>query len=435
MKKISISLILLSFLLGSCGSSKKTTKEVKEKTDNQVIKNKEIPTDYSSADIDMLKYIARYKSIAQREMREFGIPASITIAQGILESQSGKSELAIKANNHFGIKCHDDWQGQKYLHDDDQIQECFRKYEKPEESYVDHSKFLANRRRYAFLFRLPKTDYEAWAKGLKKAGYATDPSYPDKLIYLINKYHLHDLDNDVLKQMSIKVDESKDNNKEKSKKFIYEVKDGETLFTISKKFNIPVKKIQEINNLNDFDIYEGQILVLTEEENQDTQSQNQEDIQPNVVEKPEDTSSASTDNITNETPPIESQENQTPEIPEKEKYTVKEGETLFSIAKKFNLDLDDLLKANNFDKSQKINVGEVIRVPFDKAKKEEVKKEEDKTETVVNNSEDEPKYHIVKPGETLYRIHVNYGVSIQKLKKLNHLRGNNIKVGQKIRIK
>ncbi len=431
MKKIGISLILLSFLLGSCGSSKKTVEEKIEKTEKPVINKKDIPSDYGTADIDMLKYIARYKSIAQREMKEFGIPASITIAQGILESQSGKSELAQKANNHFGIKCHSDWQGDKYLYDDDELQECFRKYEKPEESYVDHSKFLANRRRYAFLFRLPKTDYEAWAKGLKKAGYATDPSYPDKLIYLINKYHLHDLDKEVLKEMSIKVEKQNDTTSDKDKKFIYEVKAGETLFTISKKFNIPVKKIQEINNLNDFDIYEGQILVLTESENTPDEQQSTGQVAVDETEdQPETVVEETSVEEKNVSSPIE-------EIPEKERYIVKEGETLFSIAKKFNLKLEDLLQANKFDKDSKISVGQVIRVPFDKAQKTE-KSDNSQTasnETHTEKQENKPVYHIVKPGETLYRIHVNYGVSIQKLRKLNHLKGNNIKVGQKIRVK
>ena len=427
MKKIGISLILLSFLLGSCGSSKKTIEEKNEETVKPAIDKKDIPADYGSADIDMLKYIARYKTIAQREMKEFGIPASITIAQGILESQSGKSELAQKANNHFGIKCHKDWQGEKYFYDDDELQECFRKYEKPEKSYVDHSKFLANRRRYAFLFRLPKTDYEAWAKGLKKAGYATDPSYPDKLIYLINKYHLHDLDKEVLKEMSIKVEEVNDSAATKKKKFIYEVKAGETLFTISKKFNIPVKKIQEINNLNDFDIYEGQILVLTEE---NATEETPSDEITNENQKPEETV------VETSMPDTSQEEPSVNNIPEKERYTVKEGETLFSIAKKFNLKLEDLLQANNFDKNSKISVGQVIRVPFDKAQKQEqVTETQPENNPKTEKQENQPVYHIVKPGETLYRIHVNYGVSIQKLRKLNHLKGNNIKVGQKIRVK
>ncbi len=493
MKKVLVFIILGSIFMSGCGSSKKNVSGNRAEKINIPTKDeKGNATKYTSRDIDILKYIARYKSIAQREMKEYGIPASITIAQGILESQAGKSELATKANNHFGVKCHSDWMGPRYLYDDDEIQECFRKYDNPERSYVDHSKFLAHRKRYAFLFRLPKTDFEAWAKGLKKAGYATDPSYPDKLIYLINKYRLHHLDKEVLKGMSIKVNDVAENTSKQNKKFIYEVKNGETIFTISNKFKIPVKKIQQINNLNDFDIYEGQILVLTLDENK----------------KPEDyTDNSTTNSHKNEPEIVEAPKAEQIDIPDEERYVVKEGQTLFSIAKENNLKIDELLSANHFDKSTEIKVGQVIRLPKKKIEEEiktvQIEKEEDnqtnqKTikhkvkqgETIYsiarNNGvevadimdanhfdnstvlkvgqeiiipqknfssqeqkrapektkvpsqqkeENKAEYHVVKAGETLYRIHINYNVPIETLKKLNNLKGNSIKVGQKIRVK
>ena len=121
---------------------------------------------------DVLDYIEKYNRIAMREMQEYKIPASITLAQGLLESGNGKSELAKKSNNHFGIKCHSSWKGKRTYHDDDAKGECFRVYDSPAESYRDHSIFLANGQRYAFLFDLKITDYKGWAKGLKKAGYA-----------------------------------------------------------------------------------------------------------------------------------------------------------------------------------------------------------------------------------------------------------------------
>jgi len=136
-------------------------------------------------------YIERYASVAVSEMYRSGIPASITLAQGLLESGYGRSELAVKSNNHFGIKCHNDWRGGRVYHDDDAKGECFRKYDHPEESYRDHSDFLRYRERYRFLFDLKITDYKSWAYGLKKAGYATDPEYPKKLIRLIEEYSLH----------------------------------------------------------------------------------------------------------------------------------------------------------------------------------------------------------------------------------------------------
>lgn len=139
------------------------------------------------------EYIDLWRPVAMEKMREHGIPASITLAQGLLESRNGNSELARKANNHFGIKCTADWNGGKAYHDDDRRNECFRKYEDASQSFEDHSKFL-QRPRYADLFALRSTDYKGWAHGLKRAGYATDPRYPQKLIDLIERYELYKLD-------------------------------------------------------------------------------------------------------------------------------------------------------------------------------------------------------------------------------------------------
>jgi flagellum-specific peptidoglycan hydrolase FlgJ len=127
-------------------------------------------------------------------MRNYRIPASITLAQAILESGSGQSKLAKNGRNHFGIKCTSDWNGRTILEDDDKKDECFRKYRKAKHSFRDHSEFLANKKRYAFLFELDKRDYKAWANGLKKAGYATNPNYPTLLINLIEKYNLEKYD-------------------------------------------------------------------------------------------------------------------------------------------------------------------------------------------------------------------------------------------------
>lgn len=140
------------------------------------------------------KYIERYSFLAVEEMYRSGVPASITLAQGLLESRYGLSELAAVGNNHFGIKCHNNWNGSRMYHDDDRKGECFRQYDSPEESFRDHSDFLRYRDRYKFLFDLEPTDYKGWAHGLKKAGYATDPSYPQKLIRLIEEYELHKYD-------------------------------------------------------------------------------------------------------------------------------------------------------------------------------------------------------------------------------------------------
>lgn len=164
-----------------------------------------------------LDYIERYKDVAMREMQEYKIPASITLAQGLLESGNGNSDLAKRSNNHFGIKCHKDWKGKRTYHDDDAKGECFRVYDSPNDSYRDHSKFLANGQRYAFLFDLKITDYKGWAKGLKKAGYATLPVYANVLIKLIEDYNLTQYDQMVVKGKYKSKDKSQ-KSKDKSQK-------------------------------------------------------------------------------------------------------------------------------------------------------------------------------------------------------------------------
>tara|TARA_B100000900_G_scaffold410039_1_gene427018 strand:- start:12959 stop:13825 length:867 start_codon:yes stop_codon:yes gene_type:complete len=147
----------------------------------------------AAQDMSRTEYIFKYKDLAVAEMNQYGIPASITLSQGVLESGNGNSELARKAKNHFGIKCHSSWEGKKVYHDDDEAQECFRKYPTVAASYRDHSVFL-QKARYANLFELAITDYKGWAKGLKKAGYATNPEYPELLIKIIENNQLQQYD-------------------------------------------------------------------------------------------------------------------------------------------------------------------------------------------------------------------------------------------------
>ena len=198
-------------------------------------------------------YILHFKDIAISEMRTSKIPASITLAQGLLESGSGKGRLALKANNHFGIKCHG-WTGGKIYHDDDEKQECFRKYNHASQSFKDHSDFLANRKRYAKLFQLDITDYKSWAKELRKAGYATDRKYPEKLISLIERYELYKYD-------EVVAGKSK---RRKNNTTITEhvVVKGDTLYSISRKYNISVEDLKRINNLDTTTISIGQRIVI-----------------------------------------------------------------------------------------------------------------------------------------------------------------------------
>src|SRR6056297_1976947 len=173
MKNIFPSLIIMLVIV-SCENSRKIAVQPQSKGGNS--------------------YIEQYKDLAVREMKRSGVPASITLAQGMLESDYGRSTLAVKANNHFGIKCHNDWTGKRIYHDDDRKNECFRKYNDVYESFKDHSDFLTGVNRYDFLFELKITEYKKWARGLKKAGYATSPTYASKLINLIERYQLHQYD-------------------------------------------------------------------------------------------------------------------------------------------------------------------------------------------------------------------------------------------------
>lgn len=238
-------------------STKSATSESKSKTDSEVslVATSNVKT-YAE---EIQFYVDNFKEIAQNNMKAHGIPASITLAQGILESGAGKGKLALSANNHFGIKCHKEWTGDSVKHDDDAAQECFRKYEDPAESYRDHSLFLTSRPRYSSLFKLDKGDYESWAKGLKAAGYATDVKYPDKLIGLIERFELYKYDNEVL---------SRDFKPAKKEIILaqggdyYTIQQGDTLYSLSKRFNLTVDDLKKLNNMSDNAISIGQQIKI-----------------------------------------------------------------------------------------------------------------------------------------------------------------------------
>jgi len=213
-------------------------------------------------------YILQYKDIAMGNMQKYNIPASIILAQGILESGAGKGDLAVDANNHFGIKCHKDWLGESVRHDDDSAQECFRKYTEAADSYRDHALFLVGKNRYASLFTYEKDDYKAWAKGLRACGYATDPNYPDKLISYIERYNLHQYDCQVTGKNYTPISKaapsrsSSNSNANSNDPNLYEVQKGDTLYSISKKFNLLVDDLKQKNNLLDNSISIGQKLKV-----------------------------------------------------------------------------------------------------------------------------------------------------------------------------
>ncbi|MFI5159436.1 MAG: glucosaminidase domain-containing protein [Sphingobacteriales bacterium] len=272
-------LLLSLFGLSSCAAHKLTVASTISNRQAQR-NNLEIQAEHRDAinsyqSYTSLQYIERFKAIAIQEMNLYGIPASITLAQGLYESGSGNSELAKNANNHFGIKCTSDWRGKSYYKDDDNKDDCFRVYDRPEDSFRDHSNFL-KRKNYAHLFELDKNDYQGWAYGLKAAGYATNPKYPQLLIGIIQKYNLDQydrpegtvqkikredrvftqIDKNIGKVNQDSIAHASPGNK------LYTVQTGDTLYNISKRFGLTVDELKTLNSMADNNIKIGQQLVV-----------------------------------------------------------------------------------------------------------------------------------------------------------------------------
>ncbi|MEI6311988.1 MAG: glucosaminidase domain-containing protein [Bacteroidota bacterium] len=437
------------------------------------------------------QYIAQYAPTAVSEMKRSGIPASITLAQGLLESSNGNSPLACVANNHFGIKCHNEWTGQTFYMDDDEKNECFRHYTNACTSYADHTDFLMTRSRYAFLFEYDHTDYVNWAKGLKQAGYATNPQYPTLLINLIERYSLAKYDSDV----------SMSNNVEK--------KEAEDIKVVAKENNNELKNSSSPN----FIPFNEEIVVPVEEffgniflvNNTKTVIANKGDTPLGIANKynvPLNYLYLYNDMI----------EGQSLEVgtyvylqPKRNKgfakyHKVKYGETMYSISQSYGIKLKDLYEKNQMLKWEEPLAGEIIymrEVNENKPKlasaiqsneqltptktipskstlsaKEIEYKIAEKTNPVVitestsntqsivvkespknleikspqtnitsnttnNNIEEEKviskttvKSYVVQTGDTLYNISKRYGVSIEDLTKWNNIINNSISLGQ-----
>lgn len=268
-------LFILAILFNSCSAHKSAISNSKARKNNRAIQKRNQAAIASHRNMSSLEYIDRFKAIAIQEMNAYGIPASITLAQGLFESGAGNSDLAVAANNHFGIKCGSTWAGPSYYKDDDQTNDCFRVYDNPEDSYRDHSEFL-KKKNYARLFELDKDDYTGWAYGLKKAGYATNPRYPQLLINLIVKYNLDQYDRPeggvakikredrVLTEINNDIGSAQPDTIAKTSPDdkIYTVKQGDTLYNISKRFGITVDELKALNNLADNNLKIGQKLVV-----------------------------------------------------------------------------------------------------------------------------------------------------------------------------
>ena len=288
------------------------------------------------------QYVAEFKDDAIREMNEDGVPASITLAQGILESDAGNSLLAREANNHFGIKCHNEWSGPVYVQDDDTKNECFRKYETVFDSYVDHSAFLKSRTRYAFLFTLDRTDYESWAYGLKSAGYATDPKYAQRLVKIIEEHKLNRFD--TLMSVNNEPLTASLNNEVAYNKKIQQISNSK----YSKPVSSQVRSVKFINNRKCITAVVGETIDEISKEY---------DVDPRLVHRYNDLKEDKKvrfrhgDIIFLQPKRKKSQE---------EFHIVAKGETMYVISQKYGIKLKSLYKKNKMEVGSEPKVGDRV---------------------------------------------------------------------------
>jgi LysM repeat protein len=374
---------------------------------------------YAQRAEEIVAYINQYKDLAMAEMIRTGVPASIKLAQGIHETSAGRSELVLKSNNHFGIKCKSTWTGNKVYHDDDARGECFRSYDDPSTSYADHSDFLRNNQRYAFLFKLDPHDYKSWAYGLKKAGYATNIKYSQILVRLIEEYNLQQYTLIALGEMkapdvmlvSNKPQESpmKVTNavvtetpkktvnfpegefKVNHTKVVY-VKAGTSLLAIANEYGITYSRLLEFNELQDTDVLEEDQLIYLQRKRK---------------------------------------------VGSSEFHILEDGETLYGIAQAEGIRLDELAKLNLIGEDDQPAVGEKLYLQR-KALVKPILETEVKNVTAEvgvpakTDMAKGPSKHIVQTKETLYSIARKYGVGIEELKEWNRLSGTDLKIGQEL---
>ena len=268
-------------------------------------------------------YFDQYKDVAIEQMQKYRIPASITLAQGVLESGAGRSELATRANNHFGIKCNG-WTGRKSYHDDDERNECFRAYDNAYESYHDHSVFLTTSRRYSSLFELKITDYKGWAKGLKACGYATSPTYATKLIEIIQLYKLYQDDTaksyDKFQAQQVKAGDMR-RIYAINKNYYLIARRGDTFRSIAKEVDISYRKLAKYNERDKNDVLEeGEVVWLKKKRNK------------------------------------------APKDYKGRLHYVKSGESMYSISQHYGIKLKKLYKLNDLPPYYQIRVGDALRL-------------------------------------------------------------------------
>ncbi|MCU0443164.1 MAG: LysM peptidoglycan-binding domain-containing protein [Bacteroidia bacterium] len=445
-----------------------------------------VPTAAFPFKMTVEQYIEKYAQLAVDEMHRSRIPASITLAQGLLESGNGNSRLAIMGNNHFGIKCKAGWTGDTLKEDDDEAQECFRKYASPFDSYKDHSDFLMKGQRYAFLFDLEPTDYKAWAHGLKRAGYATNPRYGEILIATIERNNLQRFDlikptvveqkilvaekkeavaeqkqltinqipavvvklgdsytaialsndlkiwqlykyNDLAKNAQIRVGDTL-YIKPKNYKALVEthtIEVNETMHQLSQRYAVKLSRLLKYNNLKEGqEPANGQVIYL--------RSKRVDQVQLRIQDAP----ASNTDSAYNNQVYPDAKKNietSIPVLPEDTYnveahgvkddmaffHTVQAGETLFSIAKKYNVQVDGIKSLNKLVSDQ-IQIGARLII--------------NPNQPAIQPNEESviPGYHEVKQGETLYSIAKLYNITLIELKALNDLSSDTIRVGEEL---
>ena len=378
----------------------------------------------------VIQYINTYKVLAIAEMQRTGIPAAIKLAQGIHETDAGNSDLVRKSNNHFGIKCKATWTGNKVYHDDDARGECFRSYASPQDSYMDHSNFLKGSPRYASLFALDPTDYEGWAYGLKKAGYATNIKYSQILIRIINEYHLQDYtlialgklkpedewlvkestsSTPIISPAEVKIETTTDEAdkaividqtpnfpegefKINETRVVY-AKPGSSLLAIAQQYDVPLKRLLDFNEINEENVLvKGQLLYLQRKRKHGSQ-------------------------------PF---------------HTVQPGETVYDVAQAEGIRLENLMEYNHLNRGMEPAAGEKLYLKEDAPTRPllaDARRQEMQQQSIVKNtSQQETSYttHVVQTKETLYAISKKYNVPVEKLKQWNNLVSYDLRTGQEL---
>ncbi len=387
----------------------------------------------------IIQYIETYAPLAIKEMNRTGFPASIKIAQGIHESGAGKSNLVSRSNNHFGIKCKSTWDGDKVYHDDDAAGECFRAYESAEDSYTDHSNYLKSQTRYSFLFEYDPDDHVSWAWGLKKAGYATSPVYAETIIKYVETYQLNEL-NQFVEVDEEEIDLTEYFSMVRNNLPVSNAVSTPTVAPTSTSKSVPSKAFEEVeekiranktkksNGLYPSGVFKinGSKVVYAEEGTSVLSLAKKYKVQASSIllfnELPKRTTLLKKDQL------VYLQRKK--KTGKKSFHRVKPGETLVDISQAEGVQLASLLKLNKLKPGQLPKPGQKISLKDPMSKRPQLAKNNNKTENRGSKSA----IHVVKKGESLWTIAKKYSVTVDSIKEANDMKGNDLQVGQSLKI-